>query len=168
MQEPGQSANTNSPGGEAGAPSAPAAKPCRHEYVKIYQRRLKGLDRRLVSTRAYLPTGFKLGDFGHLSEGSYCFCTKCRTRLFPKRTNADRAQARLAALAGKQAEAELGLESNLELEKFLESDLESDQEGAEVQLKDGQDVQIEELVTESADIEASDIEEDSDVQEEED
>lgn len=166
MQEPGQSANTNSPGGEAGAPPAPVVKPCRHEYVKIYQRRLKGLDRRLVSTRAYLPTGFKLGDFGHLSEGSYCFCTKCRTRLFPKRTNADRAQARLAALAGKQAG--IDLEKDLELEKFLDADIESDQEGAEVQLKDGQDVQIEELVTESADIEASDIEEDSDVQEEED
>lgn len=160
MQEPGQNANGNT--NEAGAPPAPVVKPCRHEYVKIYQRRLKGLDRRLVSTRAYLPTGFKLGDFGHLSEGSYCFCTKCRARLFPKRTNADRAQARLAALAGKQAEAEL------ELEKFLESDLESDQDGAEVQLKDGQDVQIEELVSESADIEASDIEEDSGVQEEED
>lgn len=140
------------------------AKPCRHEYVKIYQRRLKGLDRRLVSTRAYLPTGFKLGDFGHLSEGSYCFCTKCRTRLFPKRTNADRAQARLAALAGKQAG--IDLEKDLELESNLE--LEQDQDSSEVQLKDGQDVQIEELVTESADIEASDIEEDSSVQEEED
>lgn len=137
-------------------------KPCRHEYVKIYQRRLKGLDRRLVSTRAYLPTGFKLGDFGHLSEGSYCFCTKCRTRLFPKRTNAERAQARLAALAGKQADAELENLERLELEQ------EQDQENNEVQLKDGQDVQIEELVTESADIEASDIEEGSDVQEEED
>lgn len=138
------------------------AKPCRHEYVKIYQRRLKGLDRRLVSTRAYLPTGFKLGDFGHLSEGSYCFCTKCRTRLFPKRTNAERAQARQAALAGKQADAELENLERLELEQ------EQDQENNEVQLKDGQDVQIEELVTESADIEASDIEEGSDVQEEED
>ncbi len=77
---------------------------CRHEYVKIYQRKLKGLDRRLVATRAYLPVGFKMADFGHLSEGSYCFCTKCRARLFPKRTNADRAQARLVAAAGKLAE----------------------------------------------------------------
>lgn len=85
---------------------------CRHEFVKIYQRKLKGLERRLVATKAYLPVGFKMADFGHLSEGSYCFCSKCRARLYPKRTNADRAQARLVAAAGKllaaeQAEAEL-------------------------------------------------------------
>lgn len=91
---------------------------CRHEFVKIYQRKLKGLDRRLVATKAYLPVGFKMADFGHLSEGSYCFCTKCRARLYPKRTNADRAQARLAAAAGKlaaeQAEAELEAIESLE------------------------------------------------------
>jgi hypothetical protein len=74
---------------------------CRHEYVRIFQRRLKGLDRRLVSTKAYLPIGFKIGDFGHLGENSYCFCTKCRARLYPKRTQADKLQARLAAAAGK-------------------------------------------------------------------
>ncbi|MBX9686362.1 MAG: hypothetical protein K2X27_06640 [Candidatus Obscuribacterales bacterium] len=74
--------------------SAPPA--CRHEYVKIYQRKIKGLERRLVATKAYLPVGFKMADFGHLSEGSYCFCTKCRARLFPKRTAADKAAARLA------------------------------------------------------------------------
>lgn len=79
---------------------------CRHEFVKIYQRKLKGLERRLVATKAYLPVGFKMADFGHLSEGSYCFCTKCRARLFPKRTNAERAQARLAAAAGKLAEVQ--------------------------------------------------------------
>jgi DNA-directed RNA polymerase subunit M/transcription elongation factor TFIIS len=79
---------------------------CRHEYVRIYQRKLKGLDRRLVATKAWLPVGFKITDFGHLGEGSYCFCTKCRTRLFPKRTNADRAQARLALAASKLAQAE--------------------------------------------------------------
>ena len=77
---------------------------CRHEFVKIYQRKLKGLDRRLVATKAYLPVGFKMTDFSHLSEGSYCFCSKCRARLYPKRTNADRAQARLIAAAGKLAE----------------------------------------------------------------
>lgn len=83
--------------------------PCRHEFVRIYQRRLKGLERRLVATRAYLPVGFKMTDFGHLGEGSYCFCAHCRTRLFPKRTAADRAQARLALAQSKlqQAEAEL-------------------------------------------------------------
>lgn len=78
-------------------------KPCRHEYVTIFQRRLKGLERRLVATRAYLPIGFKPTDLGHLSEGSYCFCTHCRARLFPRRTAAEKAQAR-AALAQSKAE----------------------------------------------------------------
>lgn len=75
---------------------------CRHEYVRIYQRRLKGLDRRLVATPAWLPVGFKMADFSHLSEGSYCFCSKCRTRLYPKRTTAEKAQARIALAASKQ------------------------------------------------------------------
>jgi hypothetical protein len=70
---------------------------------------LKGLERRLVATKAYLPVGFKMADFGHLSEGSYCFCSKCRARLYPKRTNADRAAARLALAAGKQAQLEADL-----------------------------------------------------------
>ncbi len=62
---------------------APEPKPCRHEYVRIFQRRLKGLDRRLVSTRAYLPTGFKIGDFGHLSEGSFAFALPAEAGSFP-------------------------------------------------------------------------------------
>lgn len=82
-------------------PPSPVVPSCRHEYVRIFQRRLKGLDRRLVSTKAYLPIGFKIGDFGHLGDNSYCFCTKCRARLYPKRTQADKLQARLAAAAGK-------------------------------------------------------------------
>ena len=90
-------------------------KPCRHEYVRIYQRRLKGLDRRLVSTRAYLPIGFKQADFGHLSEGSYCFCTKCRARLYPRRTTAEKAAARISNL---QAKAGLGLAALIEPEEF--------------------------------------------------
>lgn len=122
---------------------------CRHEYVRIYQRRLKGLERRLVSTRAYLPTGFKLGDFSHLSEGSYCFCTKCRTRLFPKRTNAERAQARLLAAQGKALEAEL-LEAQ-ELADALEN--QESQELAEMQdnQDSGVDVNVDELLSESVD-----------------
>lgn len=79
---------------------------CKHEFVRIYQRKLKGLERRLVATKAYLPVGFKMTDFGHLSEGSYCFCSKCRARLFPKRTAADKAQARLALAQSKLAAAE--------------------------------------------------------------
>jgi hypothetical protein len=86
----------------------PAAAPapeisCRHEYVRIFQRRLKGLDRRLVATKAYLPVGFKVGDFGHLSEGSYCFCTKCRKRLFPKRSQQEKDLARIERQRAKQA-----------------------------------------------------------------
>lgn len=69
-----------------------------------------------MATKAWLPVGFKMTDFSHLGEGSYCFCSKCRARLFPKRTNAEKAQARLAAAATKQAQldaleaAELGEE----------------------------------------------------------
>jgi hypothetical protein len=81
---------------------------CRHEFVRIFQRKIKGLERRLVSTKAYLPVGFKMTDFSHLGEGSYCFCNKCRMRLFPKRTNADKAQARLL-LAKKMAAPDLDL-----------------------------------------------------------
>ncbi|HMY04870.1 MAG TPA: hypothetical protein PKA48_16005, partial [Candidatus Obscuribacter sp.] len=99
MEEP---SNSNSSFQEASTPEVLPPKPaCRHEYVRIFQRRLKGLDRRLVSTRAYLPTGFKMGDFSHLSEGSFCFCVSCRARLFPKRTQAEKAQARLLAAQGK-------------------------------------------------------------------
>lgn len=99
-------------------PEAPAVPACKHEFVRIYQRKLKGLERRLVATKAYLPVGFKMTDFGHLSEGSYCFCTKCRARLFPKRTAADKAAARQANLA-KQAlaeEAMVKLDSDSQIE----------------------------------------------------
>lgn len=80
-------------------------KPCRHEYVKIFQRKLKGLERRLVATRAFLPIGFKAADFGHLSEGSFCFCSKCRARLFPKRTQQEKLAARVALAESKAAQA---------------------------------------------------------------
>lgn len=79
-------------------------EPCRHEYVKIIQRRLKGLERRLVATRAYLPVGFKQADLAHLSEGSFCFCTKCRARLFPRRTQAEKLKARIAMQEAKMAQ----------------------------------------------------------------
>ena len=80
--------------------------PCRHEYVIIFQRKLKGLERRLVGTRAYLPVGFKMGDFKHLSVGSFCFCSKCRKRLFPKRTQREKEEARLERKRAKEAELE--------------------------------------------------------------
>lgn len=121
-----------------------APENCRHEFVKIYQRKLKGLDRRLVATKAYLPVGFKMADFGHLSEGSYCFCTKCRARLFPKRTNAERAQARLAAAAGKLAEAQAEA-----AEEVLE-------ETAETTDKDAASISVEELEVDAVALEEID------------
>jgi hypothetical protein len=97
-------------------PVKPEEKPCRHEYVRIYQRKLKGLDRRLCATRAYLPVGFKMADFGHLGEGSFCFCSHCRARLYPKRTQADKLAARVALAQGKlhAAEVELLEQSNID------------------------------------------------------
>jgi hypothetical protein len=97
------------------APLEPEKPQCRHEYVRLYQRKLKGLDRRLVMQRAYLPVGFKLGDFGHLSEGSYCFCSKCRARLFPRRSQAEKAAARVALAQGKVLKAEAAAELAEEL-----------------------------------------------------
>jgi len=79
---------------------------CRHEFVTIFQRRLKGCDRRMVATKAYLPVGFKMGDLNHLGEGSYSFCSKCRTRLYPRRTNAEKAAARIALAQSKLLAAE--------------------------------------------------------------
>jgi hypothetical protein len=84
--------------------TAAAPVTCRHEYVLIFQRKLKGLERRLTATKAWLPVGFKPTDFSHLGEGSYCFCSRCRARLFPKRTNAEKALAK-AALAAEKAQA---------------------------------------------------------------
>lgn len=45
--------------------------------------------------RGYLPTGFKESDWGHLSEGSYCFCAHCRVRFYPRRTEAEKIAAAL-------------------------------------------------------------------------
>ncbi len=101
-----------------------AGPTCKHEFVRIYQRKLKGLERRLVATKAYLPVGFKMADFGHLSEGSYCFCSKCRARLFPKRTAADRAQARLDAKAKIALAESLGIDQADDLQEIQEIALE--------------------------------------------
>ena len=59
-------------------------KKCRHEFVFLFQRKLVDIERRLVKTKAYLPTGFSPNDFDHLNPSSYCFCSQCRLRLFPK------------------------------------------------------------------------------------
>lgn len=116
---------------------------CKHEYVRIFQRRLKGLERRLVSTKAYLPIGFKATDFGHLSEGSYCFCSKCRARLFPRKTQAEKLQARLLKAQAAQSE---GLESVADA--LLE-------EGVAVEAEEtsfGGDIHVDELEVEAVDV----------------
>ncbi|MBK7837650.1 MAG: hypothetical protein IPP57_10430 [Candidatus Obscuribacter sp.] len=143
MQE-GQQPNPN---------PAPEPKPCRHEYVRIFQRRLKGLDRRLVSTRAYLPTGFKIGDFGHLSEGSFCFCVTCRGRLFPKRTQADKLQARLLAREGKAAlsEESQDLLDEVGADRLLEVLGEGENEDSDDDTS-RHDIHVEELVAEGVDV----------------
>ncbi|PZM80657.1 MAG: hypothetical protein DKT66_15490 [Candidatus Melainabacteria bacterium] len=129
-------------------PAAPAN--CRHEYVTIYQRRLKGLDRRLVATRAYLPVGFKMADFGHLSEGSYCFCSRCRTRLFPKRSQAEKLKAR-ELLAASKAQKELDAQA-----AFADDEAMLDNENLDETENDGSssaEVQVEELEIEAVDVE---------------
>ncbi len=133
-------------------------KPCRHEYVRIFQRRLKGLDRRLVSMPGYSPIGFKQADFGHLSEGSYCFCTKCRTRLYPRRTTAEKAAARVSNLQAKAGSLaalieteELNLQQLPDLLNFSpETGLDADQE--EKASDSHVDVHVEELELESVDV----------------
>lgn len=124
--------------------TTPSVKLCRHEYVRIFQRRLKGLERRLVSTRAYLPTGFKMGDFGHLSEGSFCFCVNCRARLYPKRSQAEKAQARLLAAQGKLAAEDLAAQEaqGLGEETFEES----------APNTNSADIAIDEMIPESVDV----------------
>jgi hypothetical protein len=118
-------------------------KPCRHENVRIYQRKLKGLDRRLCVTRAYLPVGFKVTDFGHLGEGSYCFCSKCRMRLFPRRTQAEKLAARIALAQSKDAAAELEAARQEAVQDVAQ---EGDQEAAIG------DIHVEELELESVDV----------------
>ena len=100
-------------------------KPCRHEYVRIFQRKLKGLERRLVAQRAYLPVGFKIGDFQHLGENSYCFCAKCRARLYPKRSAAEKEVARQERLKQRQEKLfpTAGLsDSDIELDSELDNE----------------------------------------------
>ncbi|MCW5821895.1 MAG: hypothetical protein KIT34_03780 [Cyanobacteria bacterium TGS_CYA1] len=100
-------------------------KPCRHEYVRIFQRKLKGLERRLVAQKAFLPVGFKIGDFQHLGENSYCFCSKCRARLYPKRSAAEKEvarQERLKQRMEKLSPAAGLLDPDIELDSELDSE----------------------------------------------
>jgi hypothetical protein len=119
---------------------------CRHEYVRIYQRKLKGLERRLVATKAWLPVGFKQADFSHLGEGSYCFCSKCRARLYPKRSQAEKAQARIDLAASKEAKAEALLEAQeaAEAAEMIES---TDESGSS-----SVSIHVEEMEVESVDL----------------
>lgn len=122
------------------------AATCRHEYVTIYQRRLKGLDRRLVATRAWLPVGFKMADFGHLGEGSYCFCSRCRTRLFPKRSQAEKQKAREELAASKAQKSRDALAAFQEEEALLEGE---NLDEPETERNSSAEIQVEELEIEA-------------------
>jgi hypothetical protein len=111
--------------------------------VRIYQRKLKGLERRLVATKAWLPVGFKQADFSHLGEGSYCFCSKCRARLYPKRTNAEKAQARIALAASKEAQAEL--EAQLEAQDEVMEEVGTEQASIHVDELEVESVELADL-----------------------
>lgn len=117
-------------------------KPCRHEYVKIFQRKLKGLDRRLSVKKAFLPIGFKMGDFTHLGENSFCFCSKCRTRLYPRRSQAEKAANRLALAQGKlSAEMDALAESGDAIQEASDGD----------ELNIGANINVDELELEAVD-----------------
>lgn len=140
-------------------------KPCRHEYVRIFQRKLKGLERRLVVQRAFLPVGFKLGDFQHLGENSYCFCAKCRARLYPKRSAAEKEVARQERLKQRQeklfpTQGLLDAENELDLEIDIDSDSDDEKDMPDIDLdpddeqKDSEvDIHVEEMDVELVGVE---------------
>lgn len=155
---------------------------CRHEYVIIYQRKLKGLDRRLVGTRAFLPVGFKAIDFKHLSPGSFCFCTRCRKRLFPRRSPAEKemerqerkrvkaeAEAAAAALVDsipfgisggvghllddEEEDRDEDLEEDQEEDEDFQDDISAGEGDVEDDAPDDIDIHVDELEVESVDVE---------------
>ncbi len=144
-------------------------KPCRHEYVRIYQRKLKDLARRLVVRRGYLPTGFKATDFSYMGENGFCFCAHCRVRLYPKRTNAEKAAARLALAESKSVDQALADARELSLVPNSLSDVEDPddlliEESIELDIPDGteldpsQIIHVEELEPEAVDVQDVKIE----------
>jgi len=155
---------------EATEVEAPAVKPCRHEYVRIFQRKLKDLNRRMVCTKAYLPVGFKMGDFSHLGENSFCFCATCRVRLYPKRSQAEKAEARVQLALGKAMRAELaqsqlsadlleevGAKAFKELLMRVENDEEVEQEENDDANVPKVDIHVEELEQEVVGVEDIDV-----------
>ncbi|HEY9785254.1 MAG TPA: hypothetical protein V6D17_07620 [Candidatus Obscuribacterales bacterium] len=124
-------------------------KPCRHEYVRIYQRKLKGLERRLTVTRAFLPIGFKMGDFGHLGEGSYCFCSKCRVRLYPRRTQQEKLLAKAALAQGKAVQDR----QEEHIADTVEDELTSISEESPEEVAEETTIHVDELELEAVDME---------------
>lgn len=111
---------------------------CRHEFVIMYQRRWKHSGPRLVSRHAYLPIGFKTTDLSYLGEEGYCFCAKCRVRLHPKLTRAEKTAAKLV----RKAEQEAARAAEASREQAISAENES-----------VQPVQVDELELEGAGIE---------------
>lgn len=118
-------------------------KPCRHEYVKIFQRKYKDYGRRLLSTRGYLPTGFSNKDFAFLNTGAYCFCTKCRKRLFPIRTEASKTNEALSAAQP------IDIEANKPIDTWIEDGLTPNTAQSQ---EIGTEVEVEELQIEPTDV----------------
>ncbi len=118
-------------------------KPCRHEYVKIFQRRYKDFGRRMVSTRGYLPTGFSNKDFSFLTAGAYCFCSTCRKRLFPNRADTTKTAAAnlLSAIPTLSTELPADPLDNYTVE-----------ENATTPESSSQEIDVEELLIEQTDV----------------
>ena len=156
---------------EPNEPEAPPVKACRHEYVRIFQRKLKDLNRRMVCTKAYLPVGFKMGDFSHLGENSFCFCATCRVRLYPKRSQAEKAEARIQLAQGKALKAELaqaqltadlleevGAKAFKELLMHVDDDEDNEPEESDDENVPKVDIHVEELEQEAVGVEDIDVE----------
>ena len=85
-----------------------------------------------------------------MSEGSFCFCVSCRARLFPKRTQAEKAQARLLAAQGKALSQESqDLLDEVGADVLSEVLAESEQIEA---VRESRDINVDELVPESVDV----------------
>lgn len=131
-------------------------RPCRHEYIRIFQRKLKGLERRLVATRVWLPVGFKPGDFNHMGDAGYCFCSNCRARLYPRKTQAEKQRARLALAQGMisdgSAQAEQSEQSVEASQEMLQEVMGSTAGSMQDNVVNEETIHVEELEIESVDV----------------
>jgi hypothetical protein len=105
-----------------------------------------------------------------MGENGFCFCAHCRVRLYPKRTNAEKAAARLALAESKSVDQAVADAHDLSLVPNSLSDVEDpddqllleetmDLEIAEVtELDPNQIIHVEELEPEAVDVQDVKIE----------